>query len=462
VKQIINNIVLMGFLAGGLVACQNYSPAGSKLSSPYLGASFADTLDASKAQIEAQMKLPFSVPVPEDAGGGYTHEQHKKNAKLIYDAGQIYKLTGDARYAEFAGDLMLAYAEVYPDWGLHPAKKEQSPGRMFWQNLNESMWLLHASQSYGAVKAVLSVEQRAKIETNLLRNMAEFLSNGSPETFNKVHNHGTWATAAVGLTGYAIDDDEYVQQALMGLDKSGDAGFLKQMDKLFSPDGYYNEGPYYQRFALKPFVVFAQAVAKNNPEKKIFEQRDGILKKAIYTTIQQNYGGLFFPINDAIKDKGIATNELLHGVAIAYDLTGDRGLLSIAKAQEKFVLTPESRIVSRDLLAGKADPFDYKTMRLRDGENGTEGALDIIRASQDPNDLALVVKNTSQGLGHGHFDKLGFLLYNAGHEIIRDYGAARFLNVEAKYGGHYLAENNRFAKQTIAHNALVVDETQPF
>jgi hypothetical protein len=101
-------------------------------------------------------------------------------------------------------------------------------------------------------------------------------------------------------------------------------------------------------------------------------------------------------------------------------------------------------------------------MRLSDGVDGTEGALDIIRASSDPNDLALVVKNTSQGLGHGHFDKLGFLLYDAGHEILRDYGAARFLNVEAKYGGHYLAENNSFAKQTIAHNALVVDETSHF
>jgi len=137
--------------------------------------------------------------------------------------------------------------------------------------------------------------------------------------------------------------------------------------KLFSPDGYYNEGPYYQRFALKPFVIFAQAVQKNNPERKIFEQRDGILKKAIYTTIHQNYGGLFFPINDAIKEKGIKTNELLHGVAIAYELTGDTGLLSIAQEQDTFVLTPESRKLSSDLAAGKATPFDYKSMRLGDG-----------------------------------------------------------------------------------------------
>jgi len=448
-------------LAATMSACQNADPGvGAAVIKAESG--FDRTLNAATKRLNAQMSLPVTIPVPKDAGGGYTHEKHKENAKLIYDAGQMYKLTGDRKYADYAAKLMLAYADVYPGWELHPEQKEQSPGRMFWQNLNESWWLVHAAQGYGAIKDTLSAEKSEKIETDLLRNIAEFLSDGSPETFNKIHNHGTWATAAVGLTGYAIGDDDYVQQALLGLDKSGDAGFLKQMDKLFSPDGYYNEGPYYQRYALMPFVVFAQAVEQNNPEQKIFEKRDGILKKAIYTTIQQSYGGLFFPINDAIKDKDIATTELLHGVAIAYDLTGDKGLLSIAEAQGKYVLTPESRKLSQDLAAGKAVPFDYKSMRLRDGENGTEGALDILRSSSDPNGLTVLAKNTSQGLGHGHFDKLGLLVFDAGHEILRDYGAARFLNVEAKYGGHYLPENNAYAKQTVAHNALVVDEISHF
>ena len=427
-----------------------------------VGSGFEQTLAAAERKINASMAAPLAVPVPKDPGGGYTHETHKANGFMLYDVGQLYKLTGDKKYADFAGQAMLDYAEAYPNWGLHPAKKEQSPGRMFWQNLNESMFLLNVSQTYDAIKDVLSDEQKAKIETDLLRNMADFLSVGAPETFNKVHNHGTWATAAVGLTGYAIGDDDYVEQALLGLDKSGDAGFIKQMDVLFSPDGYYNEGPYYHRFALKPFIIFAQAVEKNNPERKIFEKRDGILKTATYSLVHQSYGGLFFPINDAIKEKGIRTDELLNAVAIVYDLTGDTGLLSIAAEQDTFVLTPESRKLARDLAAGKATPFEYKSMRLGDGQQGTEGALDILRASADPKGLAVVAKNTSQGLGHGHFDKMGLIVYDAGYEILRDYGAARFLNIEAKYGGHYLPENNTYAKQTVAHNALVVDETSHF
>jgi len=462
----LKHIGLSLLLATSFTACSEKTLSSTSTSAPASmaeqGVSFDATLQAAESKIGALLDQAVTIPTPKDAGGGYTHEKHKDNAKLVFDAGQLYTLTGEQKYADYVAKVLLAYADVYPGWELHPAKKEQSPGRMFWQNLNESWWLVHVSQGYEAIKDTLTAEQSQKIETDLLRNMAEFLSDGSPETFNKIHNHGTWATAAVGLTGYAIGDDDYVQQALLGLDKSGDAGFLKQMDKLFSPDGYYNEGPYYQRYALMPFVVFAQAVQQNNPDLKIFEKRDGILKKAIYQTIQQSYGGLFFPINDAIKDKGIATTELLHGVAIAYDLTGDTGLLSIAQAQGKFVLTPESQKVAQDLSAGKAKPFDYKSMRLRDGETGTEGALDILRASSDPNGLTVLAKNTSQGLGHGHFDKMALLVFDAGHEILRDYGAARFLNIEAKYGGHYLPENNAYAKQTVAHNALVVDETSHF
>jgi len=448
-------------LTAELTACKAPTQVGEAMQSEK-GNRFDQTLAKAKAKIDPRLTDPLVIPVPKDPGGGYTHETHKANGFLLYDVGQLYELTGDKNYADFAGQAMMDYAVVYPSWKLHPAKKEQSPGRMFWQNLNESMFLLNVAQCYNAIKDALSEEQREKIETDLLRNMADFLSVEAPETFNKVHNHGTWATAAVGLTGYAIGDDEYVEKALMGLDKSGEAGFIKQMDVLFSPDGYYNEGPYYHRFALKPFVIFAQAVQKNNPDLKIFEKRDGILKKAIYSLIQQNYGGLFFPINDAIKEKGIRTDELLNGVAIAYDLTRDTGLLSIAAEQDTFVLTPESRKLAIDLAAGKATPFDYKSMRLGDGPQGTEGALDILRASNDPKGLAVVAKNTSQGLGHGHFDKMGLLVYDAGHEILRDYGAARFLNVEAKYGGHYLPENNKYAKQTVAHNALVVDETSHF
>jgi hypothetical protein len=264
------------------------------------------------------------------------------------------------------------------------------------------------------------------------------------------------------MTGYVLRDKLLVEQALKGSDRSGKVGFLRQLDLLFSPDGYYAEGPYYQRYALQPFVVFAQAIADNEPERKIFEYRDGIVLKAIRTAVQTTYAGYFFPINDAMPDKSLKTEELYQGVAIGYAASGDAGLLGIAQWQNKVALSPQGFAVARDIAAGKAKPFAFASTLLRDGPEGKDGALAILRSGPEDKAQVVVAKNTAQGMGHGHFDKLNWLLYDNGQAIVTDYGAARFLNIEAKDGGRYLPENDSWAQQTVAHNTLVVNETSHF
>ncbi len=412
-----------------------------------------------ESSIDAVIEGPMDVPVPKDAGGGYTHEQHKRNYKAIRDAGLMFQITGEKRYLEFARKMLFAYAELYPTLGPHPKKKELAPGRLFWQTLNESVWLVYTIQGYDLIASALSDADRQTIEQQLLRPVAKFLSEDSPRIFNKVHNHGTWAVAAVGMTGYVLNDKDMVEKALLGLDKSGKSGFLKQLDQLFSPDGYYTEGPYYQRYALMPFILFGKAIEYNDPSRKIFEYRNEILIKAVYTTIQLSYANFFFPINDAIKDKGLDTIELIHGLAIVYGLTGDSALLSIAKQQHTISVSGDGVKVAQGLMDKTEKPFPFRSMQLRDGAKGDQGALSILRSGYEAGHMAIVAKNTSQGLGHGHYDKLAMLIYDNGSEVVSDYGGARFLNIESKYGGHYLLENDTWAKQTIAHNTVVVDET---
>lgn len=413
-------------------------------------------------ETDKHIASPPVVPIPKDAGGGFTHEQHKRNYKLIYDLGLLYQITENKKYLDYAKSIFLIYADIYPTLGIHPKRKEQSPGVLFWQSLNEAMWLFYAIQGYDMIISSLSSSEKNIIEQNLLIPMADFLSSGQPETFNKIHNHGTWAVSAVGMTGYTLNNNDLVTKALYGLDKSGDSGFYKQIDELFSPDGYYAEGPYYQRFALLPFVIFAKSINTNDPNLKIFEYKDNALIKAIYTTIQLSYNKLFFPINDAIKDKGIDTIELVHSVAIAYDINKDPSLLTIAKLQNHLLLTGYGFNVAKALDAKLEKPFIYKSLQLRDGIEGDMGALSVFRNGFESGHQALVMKNTSHGLGHGHFDKMHWLFYDNNNEIISDYGAARFLNIEAKYGGHYLPENNKWAKQTIAHNTVVLNESSQF
>ncbi|HVI98304.1 MAG TPA: alginate lyase family protein [Sphingomonas sp.] len=423
---------------------------------------FADEVARTKAMVDAAMRAGIVVPVPKDPGGGYTHEQHKRNYMALYGAGLLYRITGERAYADYARRTLLAYAKLYPTLGPHPAAANQAPGRLFWQSLNDSVWLVYAIQGYDAIRDTLSDADRKTIDDDVFRRMAHFLSIENKKTFDRIHNHATWAAAGVGMTGYVLHDPDLVARALKGSDESGKAGFLAQVDQLFSPDGYYTEGPYYQRYAIQPFVMFAAAIARNQPELGIWKRRDGVLIKAIRTTVQLTYDGYFFPLNDALRDKSLRTAELYQAIAIGYGVTHDPGLLSIAKWQGRTIPTPEGLAVARDLAAGKARPFPFASHFFRDGPEGKQGGIAVLRSGADADAEVLVAKNSGMGMGHGHFDKLSWILYDAGNPIVTDYGAARFLNVESKSGGRYLPENQSWAKQTVAHNTLVVDERSNF
>lgn len=426
---------------------------------PLLKTSFEEAKKIANQAIESGIVVPF----PKDPGGGYTHEKHKQNYNEMYNAGLVYQFTGDKKYAIFVRDMLLEYAKLYPTLGIHPMKKNQSPGKLFWQGLNESVWLVYSIQAYDCIHDFLSAEEQKNIENNLFRNVVKFFTEEDSYSFNRVHNHGTWAVAGVGMTGMVLGDSLMIQEALYSTKLDGSGGFLKQIDQLFSPDGYYAEGPYYQRYALLPFIVFAQALENNRPELKIFEYRNGVLLKAVTTVLQlTNSDGRFYPINDAIKEKSWLTPELVFGTNIAYTITRNNKLLDVAQNQEKVMLSGQGLAVAKAISENRTEKFVRKSMVIRDGAAGKQGGLALLRLGEDENQTSVLFKFASQGMGHGHFDRLGLLMYDKGEEIIPDYGAARFLNVAAKEGGRYLPENKTWANQTVAHNTLVVNEQSDF
>lgn len=411
------------------------------------------------------LKSKIEVPIPVDNGGGYTHEKHKDNYRQMYAAGVAYRVTGNAEYAKFVENMLLEYAKIYPGLPLHPQrKKSQNSGKIFWQGLNDCVWLVHGIQAYDMAKAGMSATNRTVIERDVFRSMAAFLSESESgkDTFNKIHNHGTWAVAGVGMTGYVLGDKDMTDRALYGSLKDKKSGFLKQIEELFSPDGYYSEGPYYQRYALQPFMVFAQAININQPELKIFEFRGSVLGKAVKTIFQLTDGnGNFFPFNDALKEKNFLSEELVFAANIAYENYNDKTLLPIIKQQNEVIMGGAGFKAARDVQnIGKDAEYAKQSVTIADGAKGDKGGVALLRADTNKKNeqLTLVYKYASQGMGHGHFDRLGLLLYNNGREILPDYGAARFLNVESKSGGRYLEENDSYAQQSVAHNTVIVDE----
>lgn len=412
-----------------------------------------------KNEIDEILNLPIDVPIPKDAGGGYTHERHKQNYKEMMQAGALYQISGEEKYAIFVREMLKKYAEMYPGLPLHPVTKSNYRGKIFWQGLNESVWLVYTAQAYDCIYNFLTIEERKFIENRLFYPMAEFLSKDNLSTFNRIHNHGTWAVVAVGMTGYATGNKDLIDKSLYGFYKDGEGGYLAQINQLFSPDGYFTEGPYYQRYALHPFITFARIIDNNQPELDIFGYKDSVLLKAVESQFQlADSGGLFFYLNDALE-KTWHSEELVYALDIAYAKNSEsyKSFLSIAKEQNRVILTGDGMKVAQAINNKEEKPFISKSVLLRDGAKGDEGAVAILRAENKDGTTA-VFKYTSHGLSHGHFDKLSISFYDQGNNILQDYGAVRFLNIEQKNGGHYLPENNSFAKQTIAHNTIVIDK----
>ncbi|MBD0851720.1 alginate lyase family protein [Maribacter arenosus] len=439
---------------------------------------FDKTLAATQKEIDAAIENGFDVPVPKDYSGGYSHETHKKNYTLMQKAGVLYQILEDGKYAKFVKDMLFEYAKQYPSLPIHPKPRSYARGKLFWQCLNDSNWLVYTSQAYDCIYDYLSEEERNTLETDLFRPFADHISIDNPQFFNRVHNHATWGNVAVGMIALAMDDDQLLDRALNGVKddnfdpniKDNDGGYIRKdgqeigffanVNEPFSPDGYFTEGPYYQRYASYPFLIFAQALQNKKPELKVFEYKDSVLIKSVTALLNlSDADGEFFLLNDAQKGMSYFNTSLIATVDIGYHFGGnDPELLSIAKKQDEVTLDDAGLAVALGIKEGKEKPFVKNSIELSDGANGDEGGVGIIRSDG----LELVFKYTAHGLSHGHYDKLSFALFEDGNEVVQDYGMGRFVNIEQKGGGNYLKENTTWAKQSIAHNALVQNETSHF
>jgi len=434
-----------------------------KLKDNYL---LAQSFDELKSQVDGWIGKDIDVPVPKDAAGGYTHDKHKANYILLFNSGLLYQLTGEKKYAQLVKNVLLKYSALNPTLKNHPQATSSSPGRLFWQALNDANWLVYAGLSFDCIHDYLTLNERITIANGAFKPEVDYFTKDIKTWYDLIHNHAVWACAGVGIVGIATDNDDYVKMALYGSNKDGKAGFIAQLDGLFSPDGYYNEGPYYTRYAILPFYLLANAINNTSPSLKIFQYRQNILEKALEGALEQtNLNGAFYTYNDALKDKTFITNEIVVALDIAWQVYGyKQSYLPIAKSQGRVILNSGGVSLSEALQKEKNIPlyYPYKSVEYTDGANGDKGGVAVLRNGVAPDLTSLVFKYSSHGMAHGHFDKLNINLYDNGNEILQDYGASRFINIEQKWGGRYLPETKSYAQQSIAHNTITVDETSHY
>jgi hypothetical protein len=413
------------------------------------------TLGELTAEVEAAMAAGVVVP-GQGEPGSFEHNTHKQNAKLIEHAALMGRVANNRAYLELARELLLAYAAEYGDMPYQVARNTNPPGKLFHQILNEHMWLLGAALGYSLLREDLGDDDRARIESGLFEPMLDMFTVTYAHDFDRIHNHGLWAVAAVGICGLVIGQTRYVDQAIFG--NAGDGhtgGFLAQIDNLFSPDGYYVEGPYYHRFAVHPLCLFAEALALHRPKLNIYERSSRRIGRSIRALLATAYpDGTFPALNDASRTMGVDDEGVRVALAVHLGRYGaEPEVVAMAARQNgTWVHRFGERVAAA--LEGAPASCSIPSALFADGSGGQAH----LKQGEGARRHHLVVAAGQHGMGHGHFDQLGLSFFSGGRERLTEYGFCRWVNVEPKFGGRYLAENEGYAKQSVAHNLVVVDQ----
>ncbi|MCA0936953.1 heparinase II/III family protein [Vibrio alginolyticus] len=422
------------------------------------------TIEAHRKQVDAFMRLPLDVPGHGEAGG-YEHNRHKQNYTYMNLAGRLFLITQEQKYAQFVKDLLALYADKYLKFDFHVQKNTNPTGRLFHQILNEHCWLMYTSLAYSYVASEMTEEERNAVVERVFDPMLEMFTVKYAHDFDRIHNHGIWAVAAVGICGLAIGKREYLEMSVYGIDRNDTGGFLAQISQLFAPSGYYMEGPYYHRYAIRPLCVFAEVIHRHMPEVDIFNYKGKVIGNTVQALLSTAYPNGEFPaLNDASRTMGITDMGVQVAVSVYSKHYGlNDNILGMAKIQDAVWMHPCGLELSEAYDSASAEreigmPF-WPSVELNEGPEGNNGAQGFIRMQDKTGDVSQLVMNYGQhGMGHGNFDTLGITFFNRGQEVLREYGFCRWVNVEPKFGGRYLDENKSYARQTIAHNAITIDE----
>ncbi len=394
----------------------------------------------------------------------FEHNQHKKNSYMIERLAYLYLLVDNAKYIDTINKLLQAYTKMYNSIEYPPQGKTHNPvGKFYHQILNEHMWVLSVCIGISHVYDSLDQAILEDFKKNMLTAQLEYFVDPDNQ-FCIIHNHGIWSAVACAAAAKVLENEKVFEDSIKGLGNGVNAGFLAELDELFSPDGYYEEGPYYGRFALWPSFVFAEIIERSGYPVDIYEYREQILKKGYYTLLNCcTDDGEIFPINDAINgnniNRPVGANT---GYKVAAALCNQRYGATpelLNHVQKQGVVWPyyAGYLVSKELANFKGISTTPVTKVFSNGPKGEKGATGVMK-SYDKNYTLLFLAGSHGLKEHGHFDGLHVSLFKDSTAILSDFGSSRWANLESKYDGCYTVQNTAYGKQTIAHNTVVVNE----
>ena len=374
-------------------------------------------------------------PVDDHVYSGWPYDQvvyswmHSDLAGYARDLGLSYRLTGNVVHAASALEILIAYADAYLSYPYHDTHGEPtgSGGRVLSQTLDESGWLIPIAWAYDLIAdaPMVTDAERAHIEHDLLRPAVATIQRHPAG----MSNWQSWHNAGMGAVGFALDDPTLIATVLRGSD-----GFEFQMQESVTADGFWYEGSWgYHFYALNALMQLSEMASRGgydayaNPAMRSMFEAPLLFAMPDWTLPQ---------FNDSGESNLISNDRFFEAAYHRYQEDVFTAVLGQRNRGRDALMFGEASLPSAAKLTLSSHLFPdagYAVMRAGQGDDATYLALDY----------------GPHGGGHGHYDKLGFVLFARGTVMGVDPGTQSYA----------APTHTTWDKVTVAHNTVVVDES---
>jgi oligo-alginate lyase len=341
------------------------------------------------------------------------------NIRQLVEAGRMFRLTGESRYADWARSQLLAYAEAY---ARLPLQTWGGQARLMTQTLDEATCLIDILESIRLIKPALSTGDQALITQKLV---SPILANFKRSPFGG--NIGIWQASATYVAGLYLEDKLLEAE---GLD--GPHGILTLLKKFVTPDGFWFESSLgYQSYvvrAIHPSIVAADLYDKELAAVQLKTYSKGLIQSAMSLRLG--------PKQLPNPSDSIGTPELLGQqfyLDIIRSINTDLGALQTMKAKNWDVL-----------LRSPQAPVE---LSLQDPPTGSTHYPISRFAHLVHQGWTAFFKYGDKSGGHAHDDKFNVELTYKGRRLMSDPGTVAYGN----------PAHEAYYKRPQAHNTVTVD-----
>ncbi|MGE4563557.1 MAG: heparinase II/III family protein [Victivallaceae bacterium] len=377
----------------------------------------------------------------------------------IYSAAFVYAMTGDKAYAQKVRDVLVRFADVYPDYSVKfratiydSPKANSMGGKLCAWKFHDSTILPSVLNAYSMTcnSGVYSDADKLKIENGICREYKNLITAWPPTKdwcLNAVPAHMTTAALCAAITG----DHELMDWVLKGPD-----GFYSFVDKYYTRDGHwYESAPSYANMANDPMVTLVAAL-QGYSDAPDYQGDDRYDKLDIFKAT---------PALELVFT-GMANGTLPTGYLPAFNDSAFNSRQSISQLELVAALrpTPENRarltyfaqnfpvtwgrelsLLYRDpelkLDAGAPMPEELRRSFIAPG-----GGVAVLRRPASAQTSALAMYTGGDVGGHSHNSTLGYLYCDFAKEVISDLGYLSWWH-----------DHRTWNNSTLAHNVVVVD-----